>query len=766
MPSKSQLAIEYGHRFREQHLDAWVFWVFAGSPARFEQDFWKIADLVQIPGRDDPQADILALVHSWLHDPGNGEWLIIIDNADDDQIFLKSEVASQAPQESGRRGRSSQPLSWYLPQTDNGRVLMTTRYRNVALEFVGEHDIIILDPMDESDALALLDKKIEGLTDRDSECTMKRLVEALEYMPLAIAQAAAYIVRSAQSRPILEYLEQFRKSDDERTKLLERKGGHRRRDWEANSSILITWQISFEHLLRIRPSAADRLSLMSFCDRQGIPKILICHQTRATEALFTTTEDVIHSTGRLVMNNVSGSREDDKFEDDLLTLRDYSFVKIGGEGSYEMHALVQLATRNWLANGNKLDACRLQYFRVLARAFAAVGLDSNNPKLFRVLYPHVKAALSQRCEAEVSSNRAQALRDFATAMYSAGIHASHSTINISDAQNLFKTAQEVLIKILGMNNMDTLINRFHLMSTKEQLAKTYSRQCLWSRAEDLCSAVVKESGMILGLKHITTLQYMESLARTYRDGGKLDKAEGILFNVWEVMKENGAPITRALRLCSSLAEVYRAQHKLEKALSCQEWAVETAKEYLGPADNLTLHHMDEMAEILQGLGRVDEAIALQTQVVERSQRISGVQQFAMCMRRYQLYSMFLDKGLVKEGLENMLQLLPEVTTVFGQDFWLTIAVMLRIAEVLRDLGRFDEAEEMASQIRGGLRGSEENILYHTVETRVRLLYSQGKDTEAMKTGWSLVNQFKELLGPEDPEIVSIIDLLRSIQKDR
>lgn len=48
-----------------------------------------------------------------------------------------------------------------------------------------------------------------------------------------------------------------------------------RRDREARNSIILTWQISFDHIHRARPSAAKLLSLMSLCDRQAIPESLV-----------------------------------------------------------------------------------------------------------------------------------------------------------------------------------------------------------------------------------------------------------------------------------------------------------------------------------------------------------------------------------------------------------------------------------------------------------------------------------------------------------
>jgi hypothetical protein len=43
--------------------------------------------------------------------------------------------------------------------------------------------------------------------------------------------------------------------------------------------------------------------------------------------------------------------DDNNFEDDVLTLRDYSFITLTSDSNtLEMHSLVQLATQTWLEN--------------------------------------------------------------------------------------------------------------------------------------------------------------------------------------------------------------------------------------------------------------------------------------------------------------------------------------------------------------------------------------------------------------------------------
>ncbi|KAG9668392.1 hypothetical protein KCU99_g9881, partial [Aureobasidium melanogenum] len=331
---KSQLAIEHCYRTAEESPETWVFWAHASNTARLEQSFREIADQVKVRGHKDPQADVFRLVHDWLRDKKNGQWLLVLDNADDATVLSPPPSNGQTWSEDnitdgGTGGGSSssalqQHLSRYLPPSTHGSVLLTSRTRRAALEIVDkDSDILPIEPMHDATAHALLCKKLGDKVDRSDG--ISELAAALEYMPLALVQAAAFIRERAPRSSVQQYLAEYRESDSRKTSLLNRAAGHLRRDKAASNSVLLTWQISFEHIRSSRRSAADLLSLMSFFDRQGIQEALL--------------------------RNPGSTADNDSFEDDVLTLRDYSFITVTMEANtFEMHDLVQLATRTWLGN--------------------------------------------------------------------------------------------------------------------------------------------------------------------------------------------------------------------------------------------------------------------------------------------------------------------------------------------------------------------------------------------------------------------------------
>lgn len=319
------MAIEHAYRVAEQE-DIWVFWVHAATQARVEESFRAIADAVKLPGRNHPKADIPQLVYGWLYNERNGRWVMVLDSADDGDVFYKT----------GRGGTDKKALASYLPQSRNGCVLATTRDRDLARRLTGGHNNVIeVGPMVEADAISLLEKKIGPLSDRD---TAGKLVAALDYVPLAISQAAGYIQARNPRSTLRKYLSDFREGERKRIRLLGYDGGDLRRDGSASNSIVTTWQMSFEHIRSKRPSAADLLSLMSFFDHQGIPEALLkpVKDEDAPRVTSVYESDDSESSG-------SDGESGDGFEDDIATLSDFCLVRMNEVGDvFEMHRLVQL----------------------------------------------------------------------------------------------------------------------------------------------------------------------------------------------------------------------------------------------------------------------------------------------------------------------------------------------------------------------------------------------------------------------------------------
>ncbi|OCK72835.1 hypothetical protein K432DRAFT_411387, partial [Lepidopterella palustris CBS 459.81] len=440
---KSQLAIEYSYQVRERSPETWVFWVHASSATRFEEGYRKVAERVKVPGWDKPEADVLRLVSNWLCDETNGHWVMIVDNADDPSVFYQQGDGSASKDGSSSSAPPANSLSDFLPQSPNGSILITSRNRELAYKLT-EHasDIIKVDPMDQGHALALLQKKL-GPDFKEHDAV--KLLQTLDYMPLAITQAAAYISQRAPRTTVSSYLQDLLRGDKERARLLKKDVGDSRRDGRASNSIIATWQISFEHIRQNKPSAARLLSLMSLFDRQGIPESLLDHRYQ------------------------EGDVEDD-FEDDIHTLSSYSLIGMNVDGNvFEMHRLVQFSTKAWLEINSELEKWKEQYIEVLNEAFPVGRYE--NWKTCLDLFPHAENVLAYRPINETY------LKQWSSILFNAAWYADDRG-NYSAAEEMNRRALEGYEKALGLEHPSTL-------ASMANLASTYRNQGRWKEAEEL-----------------------------------------------------------------------------------------------------------------------------------------------------------------------------------------------------------------------------------------------------------------------------------------
>ena len=243
--------------------------MYASTTERFEGAYRSIAATLDLPGADDPKTDVLGLVSRWLSNIDNGRWLLILDNADDIDVFQKTQ------EEGSSKGNGlNLPLSSYIPQSITGSVLVTTRDRRATSWLsTGYTSVIPVNLMKLEEADQLLRAKVpDGLS---TAFDRAELVKELDYLPLAISQAAAYISAKAIRMSVSKYLMLYRQDEQSQSRLLDQESGDLRRDPSVPNSVIRTWQISFDLIKRNKPQAAELLSFMAMLDRQGIPEFLL-----------------------------------------------------------------------------------------------------------------------------------------------------------------------------------------------------------------------------------------------------------------------------------------------------------------------------------------------------------------------------------------------------------------------------------------------------------------------------------------------------------
>jgi hypothetical protein len=242
---KSQIAIEAAYRYKETE-PGHVFWVHTSTMQRFDQGYRDIARrFLPPPDARDDDSHVLESVRDWLSE--HGPWLLILDNADDLELFFSSTEQIRG-------------LVTYLPHSENGCILITSRDRRVGERLAGRENCITVLPPDQDEAEELLQSKLgPEIWEKN---TARTVIEALERLPLAITQAAAFI--SENSLTLEEYLEAFEANDSELVDLLSEDSGDIRRDVQNGNSVMRTWKLSFDQVSVITYCLCRICSLMNY----------------------------------------------------------------------------------------------------------------------------------------------------------------------------------------------------------------------------------------------------------------------------------------------------------------------------------------------------------------------------------------------------------------------------------------------------------------------------------------------------------------------
>ncbi|KIW38296.1 uncharacterized protein PV06_09271 [Exophiala oligosperma] len=337
---KTQVALHLAHWTKVNEPTFSVFWVSAINNAAFVQTYTDIRRKLAVQ-ETTADGDARECVQRFLDSPDAGKWLIVVDNADDMQVLSGS-------------SKNSDGIQQYLPESDNGVILFTSRSREVALALNSE--LVELKEMTTNEAERLLEKSLvekDLLKDRD---VVKTLLQELTYLPLAITQAAGYLNRNRIT--ISKYMDLLGGTETELVALMSREFPDTTRQSESRHAVATTWVVSFDQIQVLNPPAAELLTYLSLIEPKAIP-LSILPPLNSMEA-------IVHAIG---------------------TLTGYAFlVQRGDTEIYDMHSLVHLASRIWVSRTEHGARVEKEFVEHLTRVFPR-GLWENREQR-RLYLPH------------------------------------------------------------------------------------------------------------------------------------------------------------------------------------------------------------------------------------------------------------------------------------------------------------------------------------------------------------------------------------------
>lgn len=581
---------------------------------------------------------------------------MILDNADDKDVFFNQHTTHMSQNSDSKP--STVPLATYLPQiARGGSILITSRNRDAAFRLTNSAASLIDVPfMNKDNAVTLLCKKLSD--DHSSDDERLELVGLLECLPLAITQAAAYISVKRTRMTIARYSDFLRKNE----RILLHDMGDLRRDPSIPSSVLMTWQISFDQIHRENGPAVELLSLMSVFDRQGIPKFLL-----------------------------QGENEDDlQFEGRLAPLEEFSLITFEGDGrSFQIHRLVQIAIRSWLEQHREIDRWK-QYAAVLVDE-ASPNADYQSWKTWEILLPHSEVVLDYVAQ----DPNCQQL--YANILEHTARYFKERGERYDAARERCQRALEIRITLFGED--DVVVARSLLVladiNRRDRVAEFDEIEAMNRRALAIFERVL---GKDSDWSKVAQNNLAVTLLRT-DDVKKIEEVTEIFRSILESQEQNiGPDDPRTLVTKNNLALSLYNQCNYKDAETLFRQTLSTSLRVLGEENPRTIYTMHNLAECLTKQASYEEAEEFAQRALNLRKLMLGEEHPDTLLTMRILTHIFEKQHRYAEAEESRRHSLGIRTRIWGPDHSETIKDMAELAKILHDQGKHAQAEVFFQEV--------------------------------------------------------------------
>jgi UDP-2,3-diacylglucosamine pyrophosphatase LpxH len=706
---KSQLALEFAYRTRQNKKNYSVFWMDSSNIDSLDQSCTLIARKLGIPGLDDEKADVKQLVKDYLSSNDAGQSLLVFDNAD--SVSLGSVGLSKA---------RAADLRDYLPRSEQCRILLTT-ISNTTAKSLAPQNVIELGEMASDTAYRMFENYLNAPLAAIERSEAELLLQELLHLPLALVQAAAYI--NANNITLQDY----------RSGLAKQKEGvlERRNEW-----------LKSKQEERDTDDPVSR-TLLSSIDRIRDNKLAVAYLSLAACVYQ---KDIS-------LELLEAHSFHDK-ENAIKLLDAYALViRRPAESAIDVHWLVHRALRGWLRNQGTLD----QWTQTAITRLFSVFPDHNygNTSKWRRLLPHAKNALSQSLSDLEWADKTNLMWKCAMALLSDGRY--------SESEELFVQVMETRKRVLGDEHPDTL-------TSMANLALTYRNQGRWKEAEGLFVQVMETCKRVLGDEHPNTLTSMSNLALTYSNQGRWKEAEELFVQVMETnSRVLGEEHPSTLTIIANLASTYWNQGRWKKAEELEVQVMETRKRVFRDEHPETLTSMANLALTYSNQGRWKEAEELNVQTMETRKRVLGNEHPDTLTSMANLASTYRNQGRWKEAEELFVQVIETRKRVLRDEHPDTLTSINNLALTYSNQGRWKEAEGLFVQVmetRKKVLRDEHPSTLTSMNNLASTYWNQGRWKEAEELFVQVMETSSRVLGNEHPSTLTSIANLASTYRNQ
>ncbi|MEM7030386.1 MAG: FxSxx-COOH system tetratricopeptide repeat protein, partial [Chloroflexota bacterium] len=603
---KTQIAVEYAYIHREQYQVVW--WLRAEEPETLAADFADLALKLNLHlEANNNQSELISAVLQWLH--VHTGWLLIFDNASHQDV-----------------------LKPYLLQ--NGPIIITSRnhyWQNIKT--------LTIETMTQTEAFAFLAQA----TRETNKQNINALNDLLGYLPLALAQAAAYINKTGQN--INGYINLF--NENRQAILAEGITS----DTYPNS-VATTWLLSLDQIKLEQPLVLELMSLFAFFAPGNIQ----------LSFLTKVADDLPETLARLVQ---------DPFELDqaLTLLQSYALIERSGD-TINIHRLIQAVIQD------RLDKQHQQKWLNTAAICLGQEASGYGDELSHLI---VVVDYAERIN-YISEDIAQVYFRISNYLI--------NQVQYQDAQRHAKSALTICEQLLGPNHPTTI-------SRLSDLAGLIQIQGDYEAARPLFERALVISETALGHDHPETGTSLNNLASLFRDQGNYENAKPLFeraLNISEASLGHDHPTTGS-RL-SNLASLLQNQGNYKAAKPLFQRALNISETSLGTDHPVTGFRLNNLASLLQDEGDYEAAKPLLERALNISEASLGHDHPTTGSRLNNLALLLQDQGSYEAAKPLFERALNISEASLGHDHPVTSTSLNNLASLLQDRGDYEAARPL------------------------------------------------------------------------
>jgi len=533
---KTQIALAYAFRHKADYDR--IVWIHAESKTSVLDSYLEFIQNMHLPGAEQETLkpdQILRSVFRWMETVQN--WLFIFDNLEE----LPNDCA------------------WW-PRCTHGHLLITTQKNR--LQTGKRIPVSMFSP---EEAVAFLEKR----TERQDPEPMAALAKQFGYLPLALEQAAAYILNN----PGISFTGYLALLDSHGLAVFDDNEGV----IDYDRTVTATMELAMQ---RIGSEAANQLlNLCAYLAPDNITQSLFRENAKALpEPLQTQLADP------LAANKVW--RELSRYS--LLETRD-------DEQGYAIHRLLQEVVRRKIDGDPQWARCWLAVF---GNVFNFKYGDPDSHARFKQLFPHVEAFL-QAANSLLLDDEEQIQM---ARLYAKGGFGQFYLGNYTQALEWYCKALPIRESVLGKNHPDTA-------STYNNIALVYNHLGDYPKALDWYFKALPVRESVLRKNHPDTATTYNNIALVYDNLGDYPKALEWHFKalpICESVLGKNHPDTAVTY--NNIASVYDNLGDYQKALEWYGKALPIRESVLGKNHPSTATTYNNIASVYDNLGDYPKAL--------------------------------------------------------------------------------------------------------------------------------------------------------------